>query len=125
LALLPGRLSPWLVEATVRLGTWLPFERVPEALAFFTGVRLSDDTARRLTETAGQALVDVEQTEVARLEAALPPAPAGPAVQQLRVDGAMVPLVGGPWGEVKRLAVGTVTAAEPPADAPARTTDLS
>jgi len=125
LALLPGRLSPWLVEATVRLGTWMPFERVPEALAFFTGVRISDDTARRLTETAGQALVDVEETEVARLEAALPPAPAGPAVQQLSVDGAMVPLVGGQWGEVKLLAVGTVTAAAPPADAPARTTDRS
>ena len=96
----------------MRLGTWMPFARVPEALHFFTGVRISDDTARRLTETAGQALVEVEENEVALLEAAMPPASTGPAVQQLSVDGAMVPLVGGQWGEVKLLAVGTVTAAD-------------
>lgn len=33
---------------------------------------------------------------------------AGPAVQQVSVDGAMVPLVGGEWAEVKTLAIGTV-----------------
>lgn len=108
----------------MRLGTWMPFERVPEALAFFTGVRISDDTARRLAETAGTALVEVEAAEVALLEATMTPAPVGPAVQQLSVDGAMVPLVGGQWAEVKLLAVGTVTAAPAPA-ASARTTDLS
>jgi hypothetical protein len=124
LELLPGHLSPWLVEATVRLGTWMPFERVPVALHFFTGVRISDDTARRLTETAGRALVEVEENEVALLEAALPPAPTGPAIQQLSVDGAMVPLVGGQWGEVKLLALGTVTAADDGA-ATAHTADVS
>lgn len=108
----------------MRLGTWMPFERVPEALHFFTGVRISDDTARRLTETAGQALVEVEENEVALLEAAMPPVPAGPAVQQLSVDGAMVPLVGGQWGEVKLLALGTVTPADDGAAA-AHTADLS
>lgn len=107
--LLPSTLSPWLVEAVVRLGTWMPFERVPEALDFFTGVVVSTETARRLTEAAGQALVAAEDAEVARLEAHLPPAPAGPPVQQLSVDGAMVPLGGGQWGEVKLLAIGIVT----------------
>lgn len=129
LHLLPSGYSPWLVEAVVRLGAWMPFERVPEALRFFTGVGVSVETARRLTEAAGQALVAVEEAEVAWLEAMLPAAPAGPPVQQLSVDGAMVPLVGGRWGEVKLLVLGTVTpaaggvsAAGPPES---RTTNLS
>ena len=63
------------------------------------------------------------------LEREAPPAPPGPAVQALSVDGAMVPLVGGVWGEVKTLAIGTV--ATLPAGRPGRprqevvTTDLS
>jgi len=124
LQLLPSVLSPWLAEAVVRLGTWMPFERVPEALRFFTGVAVSVETVRRLTEMAGQALVAVADAEVAQLEAELPPAPAGPPVQQLSVDGAMVPLVGGQWAEVKLLAMGTVTPGGG-ADAAPRTTDLS
>jgi hypothetical protein len=124
LQLLPSTLSPWLVEAAVRLGTWMPFERVPEALAFFTGVAVSGETVRRLTEAAGQALVAVEEAEVAQLEAELPLAPTGPPVQQLSVDGAMVPLVGGQWAEVKLLALGTVTAGADP-NQTSGTTDLS
>ena len=124
--LLPGAWSPWLVEAIVRLGTWVPFEQVPEALAFFAGVAVSRETARRLTETVGAALVAVEEAEVAALERRPPPSPAGPAVQQVSIDGAMVPLVHGDWAEVKLVAIGTV---QPPAAAdgcPApRTTELS
>ena len=40
--------------------------------------------------------------------AVVPPAPGGPAVQYLSADGAMVPLVGGDWAEVKTLALGEV-----------------
>jgi hypothetical protein len=108
LQLLPGHFSPYLREAIVRLGTWLPFERVPEALQFFTRVQISADTARRVTQQAGRALEAVEAAEVEQLERDLPPPPAGPALQQLSVDGAMVPLVHGQWAEVKTLAVGTV-----------------
>lgn len=110
LGLSAAQLSPWLVEATVRLGTWMPFERVPGALAFFTGVAIAAETARRLTESAGAALAAAETAAVERLEQEQPEAPAGPAVQQLSADGAMVPLVGGQWAEVKTLAVGTVEA---------------
>jgi hypothetical protein len=92
----------------VRLGTWMPFERVPASLAFFTHTHASIETARRLTEGAGAALVTTETAAVERLERELPDEPEGPAVQQLSVDGAMVPLVRGEWGEVKTLAVGTV-----------------
>jgi hypothetical protein len=34
--------------------------------------------------------------------------PPGPPLQQVSADGAMVPLVGGAWGEVKTVAIGTV-----------------
>lgn len=108
LALAPGRFAPRLVEGMVRLGTWMPFGKVPEMLAFFTGVRVDADTVRRITERAGAALVAVEAAAVATLEATMPAPPPGPAVQQVSVDGAMVPLVGGVWGEVKTLAIGTV-----------------
>ncbi len=86
----------------------MPFDQVPEMLAFFTGVRIDGETVRRLTEGAGAALVAVEEAAVARLEREMPPSPPGPAVQQLSADGAMVPLVGGVWAEVKTLAIGTV-----------------
>jgi hypothetical protein len=98
----------------VRLGTWLPFERVPAVLAHFTQVPLSAETARRLTERAGAALEAAETAAVSALEAAsrLPPAPAERL--QVSVDGAMVPLVHRAWAEVKTLAVGVVGAGAPP-----------
>jgi len=108
LALVPGRFAPRLIEGMVRLGTWMPFGQVPELLAFFTSVRIDADTVRRLTEHAGAALAAVEDAAVARLAREVPPSPAGPPVQQLSADGAMVPLVGGVWAEVKTLAIGTV-----------------
>jgi hypothetical protein len=102
------QLSPWLVEAVVRLGTWMPFERVPGALAFFSRQQIDADTARRLTEAAGAALERAEMAFVERLDQDQPDPPAGPAVQQLSVDGAMVPLVGGQWAEAKTLVVGRI-----------------
>jgi hypothetical protein len=122
----PGTLSPRLVEAVVRLGTWVPFAQAPALLAFFMGVRISEETVRRLTEAAGAALVALEEAAVEELVATRPPPPSGPAVQQLSVDGAMVPLVGGEWAEVKTLALGTVQT-RPSADGTLQptTTDLS
>jgi hypothetical protein len=106
----------------------VPFEQAPEPMAFFTGVEVDRDTARRLTEAAGAQLVAVEAADLATLLATLPDPPPGPAIQQLSVDGAMVPLVGGTWAEVKLLTLGTV--APTPAAAGAgppqpHTTDLS
>lgn len=108
---MPGRLTPSLHEGLVRLGTWLPFTPAAGMLAYFTRVTVSDSTARRQTEAAGAAYVVLQAAEVARLERDLPQPPAGPAVQQLTVDGVFVPLVGGAWAEVKTLTIGTV---EPP-----------
>jgi hypothetical protein len=103
-----GAFSPQLVESIARLGTWMPFERVPEGLAFFTQVGIGEETARRLTEAAGAALVAVEAAELEGIVAECRPPQEGPAVQQVSADGAMVPLVHGEWAEVKTLAIGTV-----------------
>ena len=93
----------------MRLGTWLPFERVPDALAWFTHVAVSPETARRVTEAAGAALVTTETAAVEQLEQQWPDPPGVPPTrQQVSVDGAMVPLVHGEWAEVKTLAVGRV-----------------
>lgn len=106
--MLPGRLSPTLHAHLVRLGAWLPFGRAAETLGWLCRVAVSEATACRLTEAAGAAWVAWQTAEVERLERELPPAPAGAAVQQVSVDGAMVPLVGGVYAEVKTVAVGTV-----------------
>jgi hypothetical protein len=96
------------MESLVRLGTWLPFRPAAGMLAHFTRVRVGATTARRLTTQAGTAYEAVQTAAVERLERELPAAPQGPAVQLLSVDGAMVPLVGGEWAEVKTLALGVV-----------------
>ena len=126
--LLPGGLSATLAEGLVRLGAWMPFEQAAEHLAFFWRVRLSEATARRHAEAAGAAYVTVQTAEVERLEREASAPPPGPAVQQVSADGAMVPLVGGVWGEVKTVAIGTVAPARGPdgaARGPARATELS
>jgi hypothetical protein len=102
-----GAFTPTVQQGLIRLGTQLPFEQVPEAAAFFLGVTVSGETARRLTERGGAALVALE-TAAAEQVVAAPELPVGPPVQQVSVDGAMVPLVGGAWAEVKTLAIGTV-----------------
>ena len=108
------------------LGTQLPFERVPHTLSHFTLVVIGEETARRLTEAAGAALERTEREAVEHLERAWVAGPAGPPVQQLSTDGAMAPLVGGEWAEVKTLAVGRVELGiQPDGSAGPQTTDLS
>jgi hypothetical protein len=92
----------------VHLGTWMPFGRATKELQHFRGVDVSRPTAERFTEAAGAAYVVWQTAEVERIEKELPVPPAGPERQFLSVDGAMVPLVGGKWAEVKTLALGEV-----------------
>ncbi len=119
MALLPTAYSPFLVETMVRLGARLPFGQVSEELALLFGVSVSADTVRRLTEQAGALQVTIEQRELERLEQEAPAEPEGPAVQQVSADGAMVPLVGGSWTEVRTIAIGTVEEQEGEAHATA------
>ena len=107
LALLPGSLTPRLQESLVRLGTLLPsFALAATELAFHTGVAVNRTTATRLSEAAGAAAVAVQEVEVATILRDYPEPPAGPERLVMHVDGAMVPLRHGAWGEVKTLAVG-------------------
>lgn len=125
LGLLPGsHVTPGLVAGMVRLGALIPFGQVPGIIQHFTGVTVSAETVRRLTDMAGAAQVERDSAAVAQIERELPTPPSGPALQLLSVDGAMVSLVGGTWTEVKTLALGTV-AADPLAPSQVRTRDLS
>lgn len=110
----------------MRLGTKMPFGQAAAELAFFWNVDLEETTVRRYTQAAGAAYVAEQVADLERLERERPPAPDGPAVQYLSADGAMVPLLGGQWGEVKTLAIGAV-AVRPGADGlpEAQTTDLT
>jgi hypothetical protein len=100
----------------IRLGTWLPFERVPRELASLLGVHVGRETVRRRTEAAGAALVAAEQATVEELGRTWPAPPTvGDTWYQVSVDGAMVPLVHGEWAEVKTLAIGELARA-PAAD---------
>lgn len=94
----------------MRLATWMSFAQAATELAHHARVTVSATTARRQTEQAGAAYEAVQTAQVAAIEREAPPAPMGPAVQQLSVDGALVPLVGGEWAEVKTLVIGTVEA---------------
>jgi hypothetical protein len=126
LELLPGELSATLAEGVARLGTTMPFEQAAAELAFFWGVELEETTIRRHTQAAGAAYVADQAAELERLERERPLAPDGPAVQYLSADGAMVPLVGGEWAEVKTLAIGAVVVRPGDDGLPeAQTTDLT
>ena len=106
--LLPGSLTPSVREAAMRLGTRLPFPQAQDELQAMWQVSVSCATIRRLAEAGGAAYVEIQTAPVERLERETPPSPPGPDLQQMSVDGAMVPLVHKEWGEVRTLALGVV-----------------
>ncbi len=87
------------------------------------GVAVSPATARRRTEADGAVWAAVQDAQAERVLVAPPPPVAGPAVQQVSVDGAQVPLVTGGWREVRTLAIGTVGPGRQPGEI--KTRDLS
>jgi hypothetical protein len=101
-----GHLLPHAQEALVRLGSELPFGRVAEHLEGILGVVVHAATARRQTLAAGQRVLQVHN-EQAKPLASCPEEPAA-ARMAMSSDGAMVPLVGGVWAEVKLVAIGAV-----------------
>ena len=111
LGLLPGSLTPSMVEDLALLGSWAPFGQAAKLVGHFRKVEVSEATARRATEKSGRVYVELQTEEVEGLEAEMREAPSGPGLQQLSVDGAMVPLLHGEWGEVKTLAIGTIEGA--------------
>lgn len=101
-------LTPRLQQDIVRLGSWLPFGYATGELKHFTGTDVSRASAERLTEEAGAAYVEIQDEVVQQLEYEAPKPLAKPDRLFMSVDGAMVPVVGGQWVEVKTLVVGEV-----------------
>lgn len=108
LALLPGGLTPFGHECLVRLATWMPFQEAANLLHDMLGVQVSKAQAVRTTEAAGAAYIALQTEETKRILREAPEARAGSERLVFSADGAMVPLRGGEWGEVKTLAVGEV-----------------
>jgi hypothetical protein len=109
LGLTTSQLSPGVLRRLVHLGADLPFAQAAARLEELTGVVTSPTTVRRLTEGVGATAVALEDVEVDRLEREAPAPPAAPERLVLGADGAMVPLVGGEWAEVKLLSIGVPT----------------
>jgi hypothetical protein len=108
LGLLPGALTPTLQAHLSRLGSRLSFAEAASELAHLKGVRVAAATARRHTETAGALYATLQDAATAQVVVRAPLPPAGPAVQQVSVDGTMVHLTDGSWQEARLLAIGTV-----------------
>jgi len=108
LALLPGRLTPVLQDHLAHLGAWMPFAKAAALLECFTQTGVSESTAQRQTEAVGLAYQAVQLAEVERIERDWPEVPEGPPKLVVSADGAMVPLVGGEWAEVKTVVVSEV-----------------
>ena len=110
LELADSPLTPALDQGLARLGAAMPFARAAQVVELFTGTRVSASTLRRRTQAAGAALEAADASEVERLEREAPEAPAPDGARlQVSVDGAMVPVVGPDWVEVKTVAIGVVT----------------
>ncbi|GHO79931.1 hypothetical protein KSD_97390 [Ktedonobacter sp. SOSP1-85] len=108
--MLPGALAPRQQEHLVHLAGLMPFEHASGIMSDLLGVHVSGETARRLTEQVGKQVEHAQTTQ-----AHLPDqqeVSSGPKALRLTMsaDGAMVPLVGGEWVEVRTLAIGEVPA---------------
>lgn len=96
----------------MRLGAWIPFDRATQLLEALLGVQISKSQAVRCTEAAGAAYVTLQNAAADQIEQEAPPAATGSERMVVSADGAMIPLRGGEWGEVKTLAIGEVQAAK-------------
>lgn len=101
-----GHLLPHAQEALVSLGSELPFGRVAEHLERMLGVVVHASTARRQTLAAGQRVLELQNEQAQPLAACREEQAA--ERMAMSSDGAMVPLVGGVWAEVKVVAMGAV-----------------
>jgi len=86
----------------------MPFADVPTELDALLGVDISEPTARRHGQAAGAAYVAFQTSEADAIQEKMPSPPPGPDLQQVSVDGAMIPLVHKEWGEVRTVAIGRV-----------------
>lgn len=101
--------TPRLSEAITRLGASVGFREATDLLRLLMRVDVSEESVRRLTQEAGRKLVAQQEKEGERIRRRLLRADGdGETLQQVSVDGAMVPLVGGEYAEVKTVAIGAI-----------------
>ena len=105
---MPGNLTPHNHESLVRLAAWMPFEKATVMMAGLMGVAVSRSTGRRNTQAAGKAYVELQTEEADWLERESPEMLPGCDKLVISADGAMVPLLGGEWAEVKTMALGEI-----------------
>lgn len=105
---MPGSLTPNLYQSVTRLGTRMPFAHVSKELHALLGVDISEPTARRHGQAAGAAYVALQTDATAAIQEKMSSPPPGPDLQQVSVDGAIIPLVHREWGEVRTVAIGVV-----------------
>ncbi|MDQ2905887.1 MAG: ISKra4 family transposase [Chloroflexota bacterium] len=108
LALLAGSLTPTQEEYLVRVATWMPFGCAGRMLEALLGVQVSEATVRRHTYQAGQVYEEGQNTHRQCPSTSKLPGSRTSEQLVLSADGAMVPLVGGVWAEVRTLAIGEV-----------------
>ena len=82
--------TPKVEEGMARLGTWMPLRAAQRELAFFLGVEVAEASVRQITEQAGATQVQVQAEEVEALLSERPDSPAGPVVQLMSLDGALI-----------------------------------
>lgn len=109
LGLLRFGYTPRLIEQLVQLGSRLSFPEAGALLQDLLGAAVPVATVRRLTEGAGQQVV-LQESAAGEQASKVGNVPVQliDQVQQVSVDGVMVPLVGGEWAEVKHLAIGRI-----------------
>ena len=88
----------------------MPFQQAADLLRDLLGVQVSKAQSVRVVEAAGAAYVRLQTEQAEQILRAAPAAPAGSERMVISADGAMVPLRGGEWCEVKTLAVGEIAA---------------
>lgn len=108
LALLPGTLAPRQQGHLVQLGSWMPFRHASRVLEELLGVSVSPETARRLCETVGKQVEEQQTAQAHEPWEEETNALENPSRLAISADGAMVPLIGGAWAEVRTLAIGAV-----------------
>lgn len=101
-----GHLLPHAYEVLVRLSSELPFARAAKHVEEMLGVLVHAATARRYTLAVGKRSLEVQTLQAKPLARC----PEEPTARRLAMssDGAFVSLLGGVWGEVKLVAIGTV-----------------
>jgi hypothetical protein len=107
-AFLPGHLAPRHQDPLVHVARWMPCGCASRLLEDLFQVHGGKDTARRLCEDVGTRVEEKQPTASQRPWKEEPLTPEDLPRLAMSADGAMVPLTGGDWANVRTLASGEV-----------------